>query len=164
MPQVEPLDGNHTPSSRVSPAPTAAPYFIEQKTVPVAALLDYVRSTFDNESTLDSLPLAVAGNPGAWHAWNSHRKSIKGVQHESRATPSGDITAKKGAPQARLPGEWNWEGVWAKRVRSGIEASQSDAMLFGNLPRGTDETVRPLWKTYLSSLCLITILSTDPLL
>lgn len=143
--QIESSDANMTSPSRLSPAPAAAPYAIEQKTVPVAALLDYIRSTFDDESILDSLPLAVAGNPGAWHAWNSHRKSVKGFRSESRATDTGDGSAKKSTPQARLPGEWNWEGVWAKRVRSGIEASQSDAMLFGNLPRGTDETVSTHW-------------------
>jgi hypothetical protein len=33
---------------------------------------------------------------------------------------------------ARRPGEWNWDGVWEFRVKKGIEASQSDAILFGN--------------------------------
>ncbi|KAL1962555.1 hypothetical protein VTN77DRAFT_9430 [Rasamsonia byssochlamydoides] len=129
--------------SRVSPAPTAAPYQETQKTVSVVTLLNYIRSTFDDENILDSLPLDAAGNPGAWHAWRAHRRSVKGVKRESKGADAStpDSSVKKGTPQARLPGEWNWEGVWANRVQSCIEASQSDAMLFGNA-RGGDDSIR----------------------
>lgn len=127
--------GGVSASQRVSPVPCADRPGEYKKDVPVVALLNYIRSTFDDEKVLDSLPLEAAGDPGAWHAWRAHRR-LPG------ASSTGDASSKKGNPQARRPGEWNWEGVWEKRVLSGIAASQSDAMLFGGTPRsGSDETV-----------------------
>ncbi|KAL5687925.1 hypothetical protein EMGR_001239 [Emarellia grisea] len=105
-----------------------------RKTVPVAVLLNYIRSTFDDENVLDSLPLEAAGNPSAWHAWKAHRR-----ENSESATSN----SKRGSPQARLPGDWHWDGIWAKRVQYEIEASHSDQMLFGNAARGaTDEMIR----------------------
>ncbi|PKX93771.1 putative ubiquitin-conjugating enzyme [Aspergillus novofumigatus IBT 16806] len=104
-----------------------------RKTVPVAVLINYIRSTFDDENVLDSLPLEAAGNPSAWHAWKAHRR-----ENSESARPN----SKRGSPQARLPGDWHWDGIWAKRVQHEIEASHSDQMLFGNAARGaTDEMV-----------------------
>ncbi|KAH8698758.1 putative ubiquitin-conjugating enzyme [Talaromyces proteolyticus] len=127
--------------SRISPLPANTPYTDKERAVPVVTLLDYIRSTFDDETVLDSLPLEAAGNPGAWHAWKAHRRNAKGTKNQSYG--SGTATPdRRGVPQARLPGEWNWEGVWAKRVYSGVEASQSDSVLFGNVPRAGDDTMR----------------------
>lgn len=127
-------------TSPASPAQGSGPYLNRQKSVPVVTLLNYIRSTFDDETILDSLPLDAAGNPGAWHAWKAYRRNAKGFKRQSNgsgvATPNN-----KSTPQARLPGEWNWEGVWAKRVQSGVEASQSHAVLFGNAPRAGDDLV-----------------------
>lgn len=120
-------------NSRISKAPTASPYANKDKTVHVVSLLDYIRSTFDDETVLDSLPLDAAGNPGAWHAWKAHRRTDLA---SGPGTPN-----KRGAHQARLPGEWNWEGVWAKRVQSGIQTSQSDAALFASTPRMETDSV-----------------------
>lgn len=98
--------------------------------VPVSEILDYIRSTFDDELVLDSLPVEVAGNPGAWHAWQAHR----------RGGPRGQL--KQGSPQARLPGDWHWDGIWARRVKDEIENSHSEPMLFGGAARGgVDEMV-----------------------
>ncbi|KAJ5764929.1 hypothetical protein N7520_004488 [Penicillium odoratum] len=120
-----------TESPRIAQIPSDAQFAEARKVVPVAELLDYIRSTFDNESVLDSLPVEVAGNPGAWHAWKAHR----------RGGDSGDW--KKGSPQARQPGDWHWDGIWAKRVQVEIEASHSDPMLFGGAARGGgDEMIR----------------------
>ncbi|PWY88765.1 ubiquitin-conjugating enzyme [Aspergillus sclerotioniger CBS 115572] len=118
----------------VIPSPIGRP--VEpRKTVPVSVLLDYIRSTFDDEAVLDSLPLEAAGNPSAWHAWKAHRKGSR-----SSAALSG---SKKGSPQARSPGDWHWDGIWARRVQNEIEASSSDAMLFGNANRGgVEEMIR----------------------
>jgi len=141
-------------TQRVSPTPQGSQFTEFKKDVPVAALLDYIRSTFDDEKILDELPLDAAGNPGAWHAWRAHRRIAKGSGSEPRGTDGSapDANLKKGSPQARLPGDWNWEGVWEKRVRSGIEASKSDAMLFGNAPRGGgDEMVSVLAPQILQS-------------
>jgi hypothetical protein len=33
---------------------------------------------------------------------------------------------------ARRPGEWNWDGVWEVRVKKGVDASLTEAVLFGN--------------------------------
>lgn len=105
-----------------------------RKTVPVAELLDYIRSTFEDESVLDSLTLEAAGNPGAWHAWRAHKGS-------SNSTTKSDH--KRGSPQTRLPGDWHWDGIWAKRVQSEVEASHSEPMLYGNSARAVgDEMVR----------------------
>lgn len=104
------------------------------ESVPVSILLNYIRSTFDDESVLDSLPLEAAGNPSAWHAWKAHRK-------DSGTSGSG-YNSKRGSPQTRLPGDWHWDGIWAKRVQHEVEASHSESTLFGNAARGgTDELV-----------------------
>lgn len=107
--------------------------------VPVYDILDYIRSTFDDATVLDSLPVEAAGNPGAWHAWRAHRRG---------ASDSGYL--KRGSPQARLPGDWHWDGIWARRVQEEIENSHSEQMLFGSASRGTDEMVRNLLSLSLS--------------
>ncbi|PLB37383.1 putative ubiquitin-conjugating enzyme [Aspergillus candidus] len=99
-----------------------------RKSVPVLVLLDYIRSTFDDESVLDSLPLEAAGNPSAWHAWKAHRRD----HGDNQALYS----SKKGSPQTRLPGDWHWDGIWAKRVQEEVEASHSEGTLFGTSTRG----------------------------
>lgn len=120
--------------SRISPVPAAGQFAEPRTVVPVAELLEYIRSTFDDEEVLDSLPVEAAGNPGAWHAWRAHRRGALGP---------GDL--KRGSPQARLPGDWHWDGIWARRVRNEIEASHSDPMLFGSAARGGgDEMVSGL--------------------
>ncbi|KAL4981539.1 hypothetical protein BDW68DRAFT_192865 [Aspergillus falconensis] len=105
-----------------------------RKSVPVLEILDYIRTSFDDETVLDSVPLEAAGNPSAWHAWRAHRKdSTNSAETEN---------IKRDNPQARLPGDWHWDGIWAKRVQPEIEASRSDATLFGSASRGSDEMIR----------------------
>ncbi|KAK1146970.1 hypothetical protein N8T08_002298 [Aspergillus melleus] len=105
------------------------------QSVPVSMLLDYIRTTFDDETVLDSLPLEAAGNPSAWHAWKAHRKDS--------GNSSLGYNAKRGSPQTRLPGDWHWDGIWAKRVQHEIEASHSESTLFGSAARGgTEDTIR----------------------
>ena len=131
---------------RISPVPSSTPLSRPQtgRDVPIVKLLNYIRSTFDDESVLDSVPLEAAGNPGAWHAWRSHRKGP-----EQGASPGGplspDAKTKRVSPQARPPGEWNWEGVWVKRTQNGIKNSYLESVLFGTSGRGagggTDDLV-----------------------
>ncbi|KAK3943892.1 hypothetical protein QBC46DRAFT_361628 [Diplogelasinospora grovesii] len=90
-------------------------------------VLRYIRSTFDDEDVLDSIPLEAAGNPGAWHAWRTYRR-----KHLDTAGTVDVKGASGTAPAARRPGEWNWEGVWEERSKRGITASLSDAVLYGN--------------------------------
>lgn len=115
-------------------------------------VLRYIRSTFDEEEVLDSVPLEAAGNPGAWHAWRTHRikagkltvkesfKEERSAWHdglsedEGRSTPEGYTRLAGGtsAPStARRPGEWNWDGVWEVRVKKGVDASIMESVLFG---------------------------------
>ncbi|KAJ5161940.1 hypothetical protein N7492_007332 [Penicillium capsulatum] len=132
----EPAKGDESAATedntRISQVPSADEIPRLRKVVPVSELLDYLRSTFDDETVLDSLPVEAAGNPGAWHAWKAHRRGGQG--HGG---------ARKGSPQARQPGDWHWDGIWARRVQDEIEASHSEPMLFGNASRGSgDEMIR----------------------
>ncbi|KAI5306145.1 hypothetical protein KEM56_002088, partial [Ascosphaera pollenicola] len=105
--------------------------------IPVLSVLNYVRTTFDDETVLDSIPLSAAGNQGAWHAWQSHRKAQKLL--------SGcEIPVTDTRPtQSRLPKEWNWEGVWEKRVKTCVEASYLESTLFGSMARNSpDDLIR----------------------
>ena len=124
-------------------------------------VLRYIRSAFDDEDVLDSVPLEAAGNPGAWHAWRTHRKLTAGKalsgQGESAGLGSEGEAQTPTAPATpattRRPGEWNWEGVWEERVKKGIAASLSEGVLFGNA--GTaDEVVR-----FLCVLCSVWLLT-----
>ena len=118
-------------------------------------VLRYIRSTFDDETVLDSVPLEAAGNPGAWHAWRTHQVKLgkitpvvegkeKSNWHEGLSDDEGSPSSSNApdgyqrlaggtsAPMtARRPGEWNWDGVWEIRVKKGVEASVAEASLFG---------------------------------
>ncbi|CAI7566306.1 unnamed protein product [Penicillium bialowiezense] len=120
-------EGTNPPLAKVPVETFAEP----RQVVPVSEILNYIRSTFDDESVLDSLPVEVAGNPGAWHAWRAHRRGGSGPGH-----------FKRESPQARLPGDWHWDGIWARRVQDEIENSRSEPMLFGSSVRGVDEMIR----------------------
>lgn len=96
---------------------------VHKREISTCEVLSYIRSTFDDETVLDSVPLEAAGNPGAWHAWRTKR-GYNGL-------PEGD-------PSARKPGEWNWEGVWEERVKKGIAASLSEPVLYGGVGGGDD--------------------------
>ncbi|KAJ5259374.1 hypothetical protein N7478_012355 [Penicillium angulare] len=138
----ENIDQSEEPP-RVAQVPSINQFVETRKSVPVAELLDYIRSTFDDETVLDSLPVDVAGNPGAWHAWKAHRRGADSFGRSRRESP-----------QARRPGDWHWDGIWARRVQDEIEASHSEPMLFGNAARGGgDETV--------SQITLLVEMATD---
>ncbi|KAK3294826.1 uncharacterized protein B0H64DRAFT_443860 [Chaetomium fimeti] len=119
-------------------------------------VLRYIRSTFDDEDVLDSVPLEAAGNPGAWHAWRTHRRQAVGkplpvpgggeapgaegeAQAERAPAPAPAAVAVGAAATTRRPGEWNWEGVWEDRVKRGIAGSLSEGVLYGQA--GTTDDV-----------------------
>ncbi|GAB1318942.1 hypothetical protein MFIFM68171_09152 [Madurella fahalii] len=127
-----------------SSATTTTPGFAQtrRRDVSTYEVLRYIRSTFDDEDMLDSVPLEAAGNPGAWHAWRTHRRQAaaaannKALPGSVAENPAGQGTSStgeaQGEPAARRPGEWNWEGVWEERVKRGIAASLSEGVLYGN--------------------------------
>ncbi|RDL35821.1 UBC-like protein [Venustampulla echinocandica] len=119
----------------------------------ICDVLRYIRSTFDDDQVLDSVQLEAAGNPGAWHAWRTHRvklgklsaaevkenSNLQGGLTDDVENPHGgpEVNPKSpGNPPAavatRKPGEWNWDGVWEVRVKKGVDASVADAALFGS--------------------------------
>lgn len=109
----------------------------------ITEVLEYLKSAFDNDATLDALPLEAAGNPGAWNAWQAHRKSIlrdssTDADNPAHAASSKQSTEPESLIYAKQPDEWSWDGVWEERVRKGIDASISDPVLYGNLSGGDD--------------------------
>ncbi|KAH7093113.1 ubiquitin-conjugating enzyme/RWD-like protein [Paraphoma chrysanthemicola] len=103
--------------------------------VSIVSILEYIRSTFCDESILDALPLEAAANPGAYHAWRTYRAPISQVRQPAVAGPDVPTPEQAGEAAAlgrnRRPGEWNWEGVWEDRVRKAVKASLSEPVLFG---------------------------------
>ncbi|KAI1503928.1 ubiquitin-conjugating enzyme/RWD-like protein [Biscogniauxia marginata] len=138
------LSSGGTPISKGS-AVGDSPGFADtnKKEISTFEVLRYIRSTFDDEDVLNSVPLEAAGNPGAWHAWRTHRMDNGKVFSDSPAASSGgepaSTTAATTSPgSARKPGEWNWEGVWEERVTKGISASLSESVLFGGVGAADD--------------------------
>jgi hypothetical protein len=107
------------------------------------------------------VPLEAAGNPGAWHAWRSHRnKSGKLIPPPQPAKDESEqwhdgISDDEGSPSApdgyqrlpggtpllattRKPGEWNWDGVWEHRVKKGVDGSLAESVLYGNIASNDD--------------------------
>lgn len=137
------------PSMFASPEPgaagTAGPSYMQtnRPVVSMYQVLKYIKSAFGKPEVLDSVPLDAAGNPGAWHAWRTHRRKQQAKQAEVEKQGSDGTAAaaspKKPAAEKRLvgqsaprkPGEWNWNGVWEDRVKKGVTASLSEPVLFG---------------------------------
>lgn len=123
----------------------AGPSYMQtnRPTVSMYQVLKYIKSTFDKPEMLDSVPLDAAGNPGAWHAWRTHRRKQQAKQAEGEKQGSDGATVtpspKKPAGEKRSvgqtvprkPGEWNWDGVWEDRVKKGVAASLSEPVLYG---------------------------------
>jgi ubiquitin-conjugating enzyme len=128
-----------------------------QAPVSIYELLDYLRYAFNEEACLDSITLEAAANPGAYHAWQSHR--TRKLQSSRAVSPQSANSSKRNsgmenisgavapdrdsviAVRGRRPGEWNWEGVWEERVKRSIQASTTDQVLFGNAG-AADELIR----------------------
>lgn len=128
----------------------------------IASLLHFLRLAFTVPEILDEVPLALAANPSAWHAWRSHRAKVLGEQafsptklggasagSASEGSGSGDgNTSPRAAAQpggARRPGEWNWSGVWEDRVRKVVNASRAEGTLFGGEGGEVVSFIMPFW-------------------
>lgn len=147
---------NSEPRSDASADAVKPSYTITRKTtVPLYDVLKYLRSTFDTEEVLDAVPLDAAGNPGAWHAWRTHRRKSGKLAKEATASGAEDENvARSSTPdvepkpdsappqqQARNPSDWNWDGVWELRVKRNIAASLSEPVLYGGAATGAAEDV-----------------------
>lgn len=109
----------------------------------IIEILEYLKSSFDDETTLDALPIEASGNPGAWNAWQAHRKYILNdvqtkIGSSKSATPSKQDADSNAVSDRKQPEEWSWDGVWEERVQKGIDASISDSVLYGNAGGGDD--------------------------
>ncbi|KAK0391049.1 hypothetical protein NLU13_0551 [Sarocladium strictum] len=128
----------------------------KQKNVSLYDVLKYVRSTFDSEEILDSLPLDAAGNPNAWHAWRTHRRKLgklpagpadsdgtEEVPLSNEDISTGGDAKPVAVPQQQVrdPSEWNWDGVWELRVKKAIAASLSEPVLYGGATTGAGDDV-----------------------
>ncbi|KAF1956960.1 hypothetical protein CC80DRAFT_547674 [Byssothecium circinans] len=114
-----------------------------EKPISIVTVLDYIRTTFSEEETLDSIPLGAAANPGAYHAWRTYRAAVLQLQQFSPSSPIFDSQSQASVGAAarpndgstlgrnRRPGEWNWEGVWEERAKKAVKASLSEPILFG---------------------------------
>ena len=123
------------PLSFHMPPPKEDGFSAEDVSPSVAEVLYYLKRVFEDESLLDDLSLESAGNPGAWHAWRAHRKKSKppksgpeNVEDQKRFLSGG-----LNSPRAKPTGDWNWDGVWAERVKRGVSASLSDQILYGSV-------------------------------
>ncbi|EOA91736.1 uncharacterized protein SETTUDRAFT_170546 [Exserohilum turcica Et28A] len=123
------------PDWHATSAASGAPQHTDQ--ISIVRMLEYIRSTFSDDSILDSLPLDAAANPGAYHAWRAHRAPVLHAHHSPSPCPSPDepMAEKPDGSSAlgrnRRPGEWNWDGVWEDRVKKAVKASLSESVLFG---------------------------------
>ena len=128
-------DQQHTTAADHAQATKQPPLTVE--------ILQYLRIVFDTEVVLDTIPLEMAANTGAWHAWRSYRSKILG----GRASPAtnlpgtgSDTTSERStSPRqqpggARRPAEWNWQGVWDDRVKKSIQTSISEQALYSGEP------------------------------
>ncbi|MCJ1381391.1 hypothetical protein MMC17_004501 [Xylographa soralifera] len=104
----------------------------------MAKILCYIKSCFEDEKLLDDLPLRSAVCSGAWHAWVAYRRR---VEQDSSSVKADDSLGGKLRTQKRIAGSstsaepvshWNWDGVWVQRVKTGVEASISEPVLYAS--------------------------------
>jgi hypothetical protein len=129
--ESQPLD---TPAAAAAAAtPDSPPHIVK--------VLQYLRLAFSAPEIVDSVPLASAANPSAWHAWRSYRAKILGenrAQSPAALASGGDASSDRSlSPRAaqpggaRRPGEWNWSGVFEDRVRKVVASSRAEGTVFG---------------------------------
>lgn len=106
----------------------------------ILGVLQYLKSVLEDEDLLDRLDLQASANTGAWRAWQAHR----GISREANVPPDNQtngippsqasvVSVGKGVVSSqRPPTAWNWDGVWANRVRKAVDVSTSDSVLYSN--------------------------------
>ena len=101
----------------------------------IIEVLEYIKEVFEDPLLLDNLPLEAAGNPGAWHAWQAHRRrSRPSKPNLTDGRSSSTMLNPSNSPDKLSQSScWNWDGVWTDRVKKGQNASLSESMLFGKI-------------------------------
>jgi hypothetical protein len=140
--------------SRQGSAASATPR--SNSPITVFGVLDYIRSSFNDEDSLSSIPLEAAANPGAYHAWHTQRarnlqssravspqssppsKRSSGLENISGSLNVEPSSSPAGRGRRLRPGEWNWDGVWEERVKRGVQSSLAEPTLFGLAGAGDD--------------------------
>ena len=144
---LEPLSMDPVPRSDPVMDPnqemrTASLMILKAQDEPLYAVLHYMKDSFENERTLDALPLNAAGNSGAWHAWQAYRRQVKqclpvgsssNIVKTARSEDRHTLKSMESSPERRprISTEWNWDGVWIGRVKKGVDASISESVLYG---------------------------------
>lgn len=132
-----------TPEAKPS-SPGRTTAFAPQKDrkATLLSLLYHIHASFTDPSVLDTLPLASAGNPGAWHAWRAHRSittatpgsTTTGADTSNTLTtgPATGSSSSTSPSSPKNPAAWKWDGVWESRVESAIRESMTESTLFGS--------------------------------
>ncbi|EXJ82870.1 hypothetical protein A1O3_06685 [Capronia epimyces CBS 606.96] len=123
---------------RNEPSATRSDHTHRDRRSIILGVLQHLQDAFQDETVLDNVPLDAAGDPSAWHAWRAHRGLAKRDLH-SDSPAAGNH--REGPSSPKHPGEWKWDGVWESRVNNGIDASVSEAVLFGSSGGGRSGNV-----------------------
>ena len=136
-------EGHHRkPMAFHIPPPKEDGFSADEVSPSLAEVLHYLKRVFEDETLLDDLPVEAAVNPGAWQAWQAHRRKTKTAKSHLDKIDHGrsPSTGLASPGRAKASSEWNWDGVWIERVKRGVAASLSDQMLFGSVDG--DDVVR----------------------
>jgi Ubiquitin-conjugating enzyme len=126
---------SRTAQSIFQPPPKDEGSSVEEAHPTIIEVLRYLKDVFEDDSLLDNIPIDAAGNPGAWHAWQAYRRKTKPGKQSAEGLRSQSSTPSRGAnTQAKpKPGGWNWDGVWAERVKKAVNNSLAESTLYGGV-------------------------------
>ena len=121
------------------PPPKEDGFSAEDAPSSIIEVLHYLKRVFEDEALLDEVSLEAAVNPGAWHAWQAHRRKVRLQKSQGeggeghKRSMSANVSSPNTPGRAKASGDWNWDGVWQERVKKGINQSLSEPMLYGSV-------------------------------
>ncbi|KAI9673831.1 MAG: hypothetical protein M1829_003949 [Trizodia sp. TS-e1964] len=108
-------------------------------------VLCYIRSTFDDDCVLDSIPLDAAGNPGAWHAWRTHRQKVKAELALHGLYPS-ELDSDEEAPEKLEEGDQSELASVSDAPTPGHHQSLAGGALMVNTRRPGEWSWEGVWE------------------
>lgn len=138
-PEKRPVGHSRRPLSFHIPPPKEDGFSAEDMQSNIVEVLYYLKHVFEDEALLDDLSLEAAANPGAWHAWQAHRRKARLQKSQTenaeghKRSMSANVASSSTPGRVKSSGDWNWDGVWQERVKKGINQSVSESMLFGSV-------------------------------